>query len=302
MYDIKKAITKSDFLALVRNRLENIIDRIECSFGSSINATGNRALQPEKMFRTIFAYRLLEHGVVSFGPDTLAYACAAAELVNSASLCHGNAIDKDFLRTGGAGYGATENLSRNVLLGDLFLNESILLLMTQYEKRYVAHFVEKVKEVFLTGIEHEIPLYDQRGVETTRMHNTGGTSGPVFGFIGYVCGEREGALAEALEEVGYMVGAAYQLYDEFLNATDDDTIMVQDLANDLNRQKMTLLTFYGNDISILNMKITALCDDALNRLRPWPQAKNGVEKFVECDLMPAFYQLHEGFNVFSEMK
>lgn len=202
---------------------------------------------PGRMLRTRLAARvdqewawLDRHGLVNL--------CAATELLHLASLCHDNVSG-----------------SLPVLMGDLLLVDSTEIVIATRGGQHVKSFLEKAKEVLETDIQNLVQLPGRAGDLAAAEALARGKTGPLFAFTAALGGTGEGAMAQALAQAGYRLGAACQLGD-----------LLGGLADPRAAQE----------------RIAALCAEALEGLAPWPAVRAGLANFILHDLRPS-RTLHE---------
>ena len=242
-----------------------------------------RMLVGGKLLRTRFAARVTGGVVEGLEGGDAARLCAAVEMVHTASLCHDDVIDNAPVRRSRPALWRRTSASGAVLIGDLLMCEAIDLLLEVEGGRYLAPFVSKLREVCATEAEQELRLRGQRLDEATCLRIARGKTGPLFAFLGRVCGGGHASLARALEEAGYRVGAAYQLADDLLDCVGDADIAGKTLGTDCSRRKFTLASQGGRR---LRERMSELCRSAVTDLSPWPAAMEGLERFLEEDVRP----------------
>ena len=250
-----------------------------------------------KMLRTKLAVKLSENTHVAADSETLAYVCAAIELVHTASLCHDDVIDNGLIRRGKATLWKATSPSAAVLIGDLLFCESILLVHQAEGGRYLQPFISKVKEVCSSEIDQEMLLRWNVLDERTCMRLARGKTGPLFALVGLVLGRNDPALSSALEETGYYIGTAYQLADDLLDIAGDERITGKTLGTDSIRGKFTLPQSPDTTTTMMRETISDLCISALERLNDWPDVRTGLENYIENDLQPTFNHIDLGINI-----
>ncbi len=241
-----------------------------------------------KMLRTRLASKLAECDTAQVNFDTLANACAATELVHTASLCHDDVIDNGTIRRGLPALWITSSPSRAILIGDLFFCEAINLLLKTTDGHYIKNFILKIREVCLSEIEHNIILQGEQLNYATCVRIARGKTGPLFAFVCYVCGGADEALSYALEEAGYYIGTAYQLADDLIDIVGNEHISGKSLRGDEKRCKYTLAQSLVDDRDKIYAIIDTFCISAAQCLEEWPQMKDALEQFVNEDLQNTF--------------
>jgi geranylgeranyl pyrophosphate synthase len=240
------------------------------------------------MLRTRLALRLA--GAHPHAPDapTIERLCAAVEMVHTASLCHDDVIDNALLRrslpalwrdTGGTGA---------VLIGDLLLSDAMELMLETDDGRYAAAFVAKIREVCLAETEHELKLHGKPLDEATCLRLARGKTGSLFAFVAEACAGEDADVAPALEEAGYLIGTAYQLADDLLDATGEERLAGKTLGSDLARRKFTLAQSEGESRRTVRVHIQRLCGEALERVGSRPCIREALKRYLDEELQPLF--------------
>ncbi|MDP6439180.1 MAG: polyprenyl synthetase family protein [Candidatus Brocadiia bacterium] len=258
-------------------------------------------LVPGKMLRTRFA-AAVQPPLSAVQPplgregdwSVLEIACAATELVHTASLCHDDVIDNALMRRAGPTLWRTTSASGAVLIGDLLLCEATGLLLELEGGAYVRAFVSKVREMCAAEARQELTRGREKPPEAECLRLARAKTGALFAFLGRVCGGEEETLRSALEEAGYRVGTAYQLADDLLDVFGSEEVAAKTLGTDARRRKFTLAS--AADERVVRGHITRLCGSALERLGPWPWARSGLERFFTVDLRPVFERFGGGLD------
>ena len=277
--------SSSQFIAIVRGLIEASIEKLIPFPGCVVD---RESFSNGKMLRTHLASKLAGCDTAQVNFDTLVNACAATELVHTASLCHDDVIDNGMMRRGLPALWMTLSPSRAILTGDLFFCEAINLLLRTANGRYVENFLLKIREVCISEIEHEIVLQGEQLNYATCIRIARGKTGPLFAFIGYVCGGDNEALSSALEEAGYFIGTAYQFADDLLDIVGDEHISGKSLHTDEKRGKYTFAQSLEADRTKINAIINDFCTSASLCLEEWPRMQSALEQFVNDNLQCVF--------------
>ena len=277
-------ISSTEFVSLVRDYILTRTEKIISSYGCEINS---RALMSGKMLRSMMAARLIESDKNYKEIETLVRACAAVELVHSASLLHDDVIDNGQIRRGIKTLWKATTPSQAVLTGDLLLCEALDMIQGAREGCYTTSFVSKVREVCEAEINQELVLRRETLDEKTCMNIARNKTGPFFAFVGLVCGGDDLALSHALEETGYKIGTAYQLADDLIDIVGDEQSFGKTLGMDMLHGKFTLPQNSGSHNEIYE-KISDICNSALECLVRWPRTQNGIMQFIKRDFQPVF--------------
>ncbi len=243
-------------------------------------------LLPGKMLRTRLAARLAAAGATTVNRRTLRHACAATELVHTASLCHDDVVDNAVIRRARPALWQTTGASAAILIGDLLLCEALGLVTDVEGGRLMPVFVAKVREVIRTEVEQELLLRGRRVDEDECIRVARGKTGPLFALVAQVCGGEEAGLSEALEEAGYRIGTAYQLADDLLDVAGDEDVAGKTLGTDSMRRKFTLPLSAAGGGRVARRHVAELCESALTCLDAYPAARRALAEFLARDLQP----------------
>ena len=277
-------ITSNEFISLVRDL---ILTRVENEkFSHYTGAQDLTSFMVGKMLRTRMASQLITEGA-PVSVYVVTHACAAVELVHTASLFHDDVIDSGQVRRGKPTLWKATSTPRAILLGDVLFCEAIDLLLN-VPGHYLHSFVEKIQEVCLTETEQEIISRGEKLSIEACLDIARGKTGPLFAFASYVCGGEDSALSAALEEAGYLLGTAYQLADDIIDVVGDENMYGKSLRNDERQGKYTI----AQSLDINYNKIYNLIDDhclsAVQCLDGWPGMQNALRQFVEDDFRGVF--------------
>ena len=293
-------MTPDDVINGTRRLLTGCIGKLTSSFGGLARQTcggPERAemLSPGKMLRTRMAAHLA-CGAGRARLPALEAACAATELVHTASLCHDDIIDQATVRRGKPALWRLDGATAAVLFGDMLLCEAFALVASTGESRHVQAFAARVREVCEAEAEQEMLLGRQLD-EATYLRLARGMTGPLFAFPASVCGGEDEALSAALDEAGYRIGAAYQVADDLLDVAGSEASAGKTLGTDACRRKFTLANSSADGREVARRKVIELCGSALEVLAPWPGAQKALSDFYASDLQPVFDHCTEGLDI-----
>jgi geranylgeranyl pyrophosphate synthase len=240
-------------------------------------------LKPGKMLRSRLAAHISAR--LEFGNFPL-NVCCAVELVHAASLLHDDVVDHASVRRGKPALWKMLSTNSAILFGDLLLTEGLAILTRNGSYAYVHAFIAKVREVCMAEIRQELmlrgrPLNVQQCLEIAR-----GKTGPLFALTAMACAPAGSDFSAALEKAGYCIGAAFQLADDLLDESGDEGVAGKTLGTDRLRSKFTLAQGYSAGRGALIEAIISLCNEARECVAPWPAAAEGIETYLQSDLMP----------------
>ncbi len=221
-------------------------------------------------------------------PDSLAIeedavrACAAVELVHSASLCHDDVIDGGLLRRGRPALHTKLGPKAAILVGDMLLAAAFELI-SGTRAGLTASFAEHVREVAAAEADQELRMLGERAPEDTCLRLARGLTGPLFAFVAAACAGPRPPLRDATREAGYRVGTAYQLADDLLDVGRENQAADKTLGTDALRGKPTLAALAPERVA---GHVRDLCGSAADLLADWPGARQAVVDFLALDLRP----------------
>ena len=241
-----------------------------------------------KMLRSRMVIRL---GLVNKIAEPVIFRTSAAiELIHTASLLHDDVIDNGHLRRNAPAYWDKHGASGAILLGDLLVFYALKLLTPLNEPRIAEALIRYLGEVGEAEVLQEIihrgdPRTWEDCVQTAR-HKTG----PLFAFMGFVAGGDDEPLAALLAECGYLIGSAYQLADDLLDAYGEDTQSDKTLRRDHPRSKNTSAQFARTGDQHPTRYIDELCERSIHLLNDHPAIQAAWRTYLDEDIVPVIRQ------------
>ena len=271
-----------------------LITRVKEIILKSMMEDGNDALQLRTVADACFGKMLRTNLAVSFLGDRpegwtrgLENVCAAVELLHTASLFHDDVIDGATIRRGKPSLWKLYSQNGAILLGDVLYCKALMLLTESEGSVHLRPLVKKAYEVCVAESEQElINRGHELDVESCIKIGRSKT-GPFFAIIGRVCGFGDSALADALEEAGYLIGTAYQLADDLLDEIGDDAVAGKTLGTDRLRKKFTVAHRGGSMRNVISDAFQQLCENSLQLLEPWPEKQDGLRDYIKTMLLPS---------------
>jgi geranylgeranyl pyrophosphate synthase len=237
-----------------------------------------------KMLRARLGFRV---GVVLKVPhQTLVHAAAAVEMIHAASLLHDDVIDGGALRRGAPTFWVERGVPAAILLGDLLLFKALDLTCDVESAWLTPALIRATGNVCEAEAEQELVLRGSRGSWDTCVSIARRKTGALFGFIALVCGGENEKLRDVLAEAGRMVGTAYQLADDILDANGDPKEAGKTLGSDRARAKTTAVSA-TRDLGEALDEIDTLCRQAAESLAPWPAVAAAWNDYMARDFRPA---------------
>ena len=257
------------------------------------------ALRCGKMLRTHLAARVACCGASQASHATIERACAAAELVHTASLCHDDVIDNALIRRGQPSLWQRVGPTGAILIGDLLLSTAFEL-VAEAGPECVRVLAARVSEVASAEAEEELVLLGGAADEETCLRLARQKTGSLFAFAAWSAGGDDAALRKALQEAGYRIGAAYQLADDLLDVVGHEATAAKSLGTDALRGKPTLPASGRCGPGAARDRIRELGSSAPGVLNAWPKAARAVADFLALDLQPVFDRCLPGMRIAAE--
>src|ERR671913_1024176 len=207
--------------------------------GRYIQSSGGKRVRPAVL---LMAARLCGYS----GPRAILNA-AVVEFIHTATLVHDDIIDDAELRRGQKAVHSRWGNDVTVLAGDFLYIKSMAMALTQDS----LEVVRLLCDVTLRMIEGALYQLTKNGVvditeeehfEIIRRKTAylfGGCA-QIGGVLGSVSKEQE----LALREFGFNLGVAFQLVDDLLHYTADETALGKPVGGDLREGKVTLPVIY----------------------------------------------------------
>jgi len=187
-----------------------------------------------------------EHGQADRERRVLALA-AAIEMLHTATLVHDDVIDGALLRRGAPTLNATWSGGSTVLAGNYMFGTAALY-SAQTEDLRVIHLFSDTLEVIVTGELNQLraryqfdqpkALYYERIYAKTASLFCAATKGAAL-----LAGLSDEAV-EAMRQYGYHLGMAFQIIDDVLDFTSDESTLGKPAGSDLLGGTLTLPFFY----------------------------------------------------------
>ena len=274
-------------------RVESSLEEVRVIMTDGLGSTPLRKIMSDcrsllgngKMLRARLAVR---GGPAANVPHpTLLRGAATVELIHAASLLHDDVIDGGYLRRGLPTFWVERGIPGAILLGDLMLFKALDLLSGPDDQHLVPHVIKLTGEVCEAESEQELVMrgktYDWESCVAVARRKTG----PLFAFAGHVSGGKDKALCAALREAGYLIGTAYQLADDILDANGTSEAAGKTLGSDEARDKATVarvkLPPHLEPVAVID----DLCEKATRQLSQWPDVQRAWNIYVSEDIRPA---------------
>ncbi len=219
-------------------------------------------------------------------PAVLVNAGAAVDLIHGASLLHDDVIDGGILRRGAPTFWKKYGTNGAILFGDLLMFKALALLIEVDRSDLLQELIDRTGEVCRSEVEQELILRGSPGTweecEDVARYKTGS----LFAFAAVAGGTDAPGLIDALREAGFILGTAYQLADDVLDASGNESVSGKTLGTDDQRGKTTAITATKNAPADPVQYIHALLDASSARLAPWPETRGAWDAFLNVTMKP----------------
>jgi octaprenyl-diphosphate synthase len=232
---------RDDLERVEREFIRHVESRVQLipQMGRYIQSSGGKRLRPALL---LMAARLAKYE----GDRAVLYA-SVVEFIHTATLVHDDIIDDSELRRGRLAVHSRWGNDITVLLGDYLYIKSMALALTQDS----LDVIRLLCDVTLRMIEGELYQLTKTGdiditteehfdiIRRKTAHLFGGCAQ-----IGGMLGGVSRAQQEALWEYGFNLGIAFQLVDDLLDYTADESVLGKPIGSDLREGKVTLPVIY----------------------------------------------------------
>jgi geranylgeranyl pyrophosphate synthase len=219
----------------------------------------------------------------------LLYLATAIEMLHTATLVHDDLIDGALLRRGMVTLNAEWSPAATVLTGD-FIFAKAAELAAATESVAVMQLFAKTLSVLVNG---EITqLFASRGVANRedyyhRIHAKTASMFELATGAAALLSPVDEVTASAVRRFGYEIGMAFQIVDDVLDFTAEQTTLGKPVASDLRQGLITLPTLYfleahpnHPDLQIL-LKNNGHAEKSLQRILHAIRQSGGIEKSLE---------------------
>ena len=189
---------------------------------------------------------ILVGGMLGAPQDHLVTLAAAVELLHTATLVHDDVIDGSLLRRGSPTLNARWSPGATILTGDFIFARAAKLaaetesidVMKLFAKTLSTIVNGEITQMFISkGLISREDYYRRIYAKTASLFELS-TIAPVF----LSGGDEE--MIDRMQRFGYEVGMAFQVVDDVLDFTSDQTELGKPVANDLRQGLVTLPALY----------------------------------------------------------
>ena len=234
---------------LVYGPIQADLARVEQAFGSLkdvdygplaqmlelVLAGGGKLLRP--------ALALLAGRFGKYNLDLLVPVAVSVELLHTATLVHDDVIDNATTRRRRPTANSVFHNSTTVMLGDYMFAHAADQIARTGNIQVVRLFSRTLLVMARGEIRQDLTAYDSRQTVRDYLQRIGGKTASLFATAceggALVCNVPE-RWTEALRDYGYNFGMAFQIVDDILDFTGDETEMGKPMGSDLMQGTLTL--------------------------------------------------------------
>lgn len=213
-------------------------------------------------------------------------AAAAVDMIHGASLLHDDVIDGGIIRRGAPTFWKKYGINGAILFGDILMFKALSLLVDVNRVDLLSELIDRTGEVCSSEVEQELILRGSPGTWEECMMVGRYKTGSLFAFAAVAGGNQDPEQADALREAGYILGTAYQLSDDVLDASGNEEVSGKTLGTDDQRGKTTAITAKENAPDDPIAYIFQLLEKAANMLKPWPEIHAAWDTFLNMTMIP----------------
>lgn len=232
---------RDDLERVEREFARHVESRVELipQIGRYIQTSGGKRVRP--------ALLLMASRLTGYAGDRAVLYASVIEFIHTATLVHDDIIDNSELRRGRAAVHSQWGNDITVLLGDYLYIKSMALALTHDN----LDIIRLLCEVTLRMIEGELyqltktgdlAITEEEHLEIIRRKTAylfGGCA-QIGGMLGTVTPDHE----VALRDYGFHLGMAFQLIDDLLDYTAEESVLGKPVGEDLRAGKVTLPIIY----------------------------------------------------------
>lgn len=197
--------------------------------------------------------------------DEAKYAAAAVELLHNFTLVHDDIMDKDATRRGKPTIHTKWDVSTAILAGDGLMGLSFRKLL-QSPRGDIPAMMGRLTETMIIicegqGLDKMFENMDTVSLDTylDMIARKTAVLIEMACELGGMAAEADEDSIQTLKEYGYALGMGFQIQDDYLDITADETVLGKKIGSDLQMHKKTILTILlkertsSNDFFNLNL-------------------------------------------------
>src|SRR5437867_707470 len=189
------------------------------------------------------ALALLSGRFGRYGLSLIDPLAASVELLHTAPLVHDDVIDSAATRRGRPTVNSSFQNSTTVMLGDYLFAHAADQVVKTDNLRVVRLFSNTLMIMAKGEIGQDLAAYDSRQTIRDYLQRIGGKTASLFATAcegGAIVSGAQEEWIEALRQYGYNFGMAFQIVDDILDFTGDESLMGKPVGSDLMQGTLTL--------------------------------------------------------------
>jgi octaprenyl-diphosphate synthase len=225
-------------LELVERRLREVVRNEEADVTETIErllSAGGKRLRP--------ALLLLSARGCNYTGDRAVSMAAAVELVHTASLIHDDVIDGAEVRRGVATVNSSWDNKRSVLLGDYIYTMVVDMVAADGDLDIIRVLASTAAAMARGEMTQTLCRNELNVEEREYLDIVGRKTASLLSCccrVGALLGPQRNGEAEALGRYGFNLGMAFQITDDVLDITGNDSELGKTVGNDLREGRLTL--------------------------------------------------------------
>ncbi len=250
------------------------------------------------------AVALLTGRMLGADQDRLVTLAAAIELLHTATLVHDDLIDGSLLRRGMATINAQWSPSATVLTGDFIFARAAKLASETASTELMYSFAETLTTIVNgemvqmldgQGMSSREDYYQRIYAKTASMFELATSAAATLSPV-------DDDISQTVRRYGYEIGMAFQIMDDILDFTGEQTLVGKPVAYDLSLGLVTLPTLYFIEDHPDNSDIEAVLNgdgnnqNRMSRLIKAIRQSGAIEKSIE----EAEQFIHRGIELLDE--
>ena len=218
---------------------------------------------------------------------TALHAAGAIEIIHGASLLHDDVIDGGILRRNAPTFWKKHGVNGAILLGDLLVFKGLELLISINRNDLLNELISLAATVCQSEVEQELILRGKTGTWAECEEIARAKTGSLFAFAA-LAAAKDPEQMKALREAGFILGTAYQLADDLLDASGNEALSGKTLGKDLERGKTTAKTVKKDAPIDPVSYIHTLLDQSAEELTQWDGLHHAWLNCLKTIFLPVF--------------
>ncbi len=275
-----------------KNQIEKQLKLVQAAMAGSLRDTNLSKLLPGyknllgtgKMLRSRLTLAIGNANGIA--ESVLINAAAAVDIIHGASLLHDDVIDGGLLRRGAPTFWKKHGINGAILFGDLLVFKALNLVSEIDRPDLLQELIRMAGEVCRSEVEQELVLRGSPGTWEECEEVARYKTGSLFAFAARAGASNDPGQADALREAGFILGTAYQLADDVLDASGNEEVSGKTLGTDHQRGKTTAITATQNTPAHPADYIYALLDRSTAQLADRPELHCAWDGFLTETMKP----------------